>query len=146
MKERFKIIPSVYLILMKGNKILLARRYNTGYEDGKYSLPAGHAEEHETMRKAVAREVKEEIGIKIEEDDLKLTHTMHRSCGDHERIDFFFTVKKYQGEIKNMEENKCDDLQWFPINRLPVNLIPYIAKAIHCSFSEIIYSEFGWKK
>lgn len=32
--ERFKVITAVHLILIENNKILLQRRYNTGYEDG----------------------------------------------------------------------------------------------------------------
>ena len=43
-KERNKIIPASYAVLIKDNKVLLVRRFNTGYEDGKYSLPAGHVE------------------------------------------------------------------------------------------------------
>lgn len=37
--NRFKMIVSSYLILVADGKILLLRRYQTGYENGKYSLP-----------------------------------------------------------------------------------------------------------
>ena len=46
--ERFKVITAVHLILIENNKILLQRRYNTGYEDGNYSVVAGHVEENES--------------------------------------------------------------------------------------------------
>jgi 8-oxo-dGTP pyrophosphatase MutT (NUDIX family) len=36
------ITPASYFILEKDGKVFLARRFNTGYEDGKYSLVAGH--------------------------------------------------------------------------------------------------------
>ena len=42
-KNRFKLIPSVHLFLVQGQNILLLRRFNTGYEDGKYSVIAGHS-------------------------------------------------------------------------------------------------------
>ena len=61
MKERFKLIPEVFLILVKDGKTLLSRRANTGYMDGHYGLVAGHAEAHEPMRIAMAREAKEEL-------------------------------------------------------------------------------------
>ena len=47
-KERFKLICSSYLLLIKDNKILLGLRQNTGYMDGFYHLPAGHKEEGES--------------------------------------------------------------------------------------------------
>ena len=41
-KERFKLIPAVFLIFRRGDEVLLLRRANTGYQDGKYGLVAGH--------------------------------------------------------------------------------------------------------
>ena len=56
-KERPKVIPTAYLVLTKDNKILLSRRHNTGFQDGKYSLPAGHlGGDEETLAQAIARE------------------------------------------------------------------------------------------
>ena len=61
MKTRNKAVPAVYLILERDNKILIARRANTGYEDGNYQVPAGHVEEAELPTEAVIREAKEEV-------------------------------------------------------------------------------------
>ncbi|MFH1180816.1 MAG: NUDIX domain-containing protein [bacterium] len=140
-QERFKIIPSVYLILIRDNKILLSRRYNTGYFDGFYSLPAGHLNGNETFKQGMARETKEEIGVILEPADLELVHAMDRMIPDDERADFFFTVKKWQGEPKNIEPEKCDDLSWFGLNNLPQNVIPCIKQAIDSFLNNIIYSE-----
>ena len=145
-RDRFKLIPSVYVLLIKDGQILLLRRFQTGYEDGKYGLVAGHADGGETMTTAMIREAKEEAGIDLMKDDLKLVLTMHRWCGDHERIDLFFTVEEWQGEINNMEPNKCDDLSWFSLDQLPENTIPYIQTAINCYFRGERYCEFGWDR
>lgn len=59
MKERYKIIPEVFLLLIQDDKVLLSRRFQTGYEDGNYGLPAGHGEYGETMREGTAREALE---------------------------------------------------------------------------------------
>lgn len=141
--ERFKSISSSYLFLIKDKKILLSRRFQTGYEDGKYSVPAGHVEEGETLREAASREIKEEIGMKIRPEDFVLVHVMHRKSNDI-RVDFFFTAKKWKGKPVNHEFHKCDDLQWFPLNKLPANTIPYIKSAIRNFQKHIFYSEFGW--
>jgi len=144
LEERFKLIPEVYLVLVRDKKVLLSRRFQTGYEDGNYSMIAGHADGNETMREALAREAKEEAGITIDPKKLEHLLTMHRWCGDHERIGFYFTAEQWGGEIKNTEPNKCDDLAWFPINRLPDNTILYIRKAIECYINGVRYTEFGW--
>ncbi|MFA4954557.1 MAG: NUDIX domain-containing protein [Patescibacteria group bacterium] len=145
-KERFKLIPEVYLILVKDGKILLLRRFQTGYEDGNYSLVAGHADGDETMRQAMAREATEESGVVIKPEKLEHVLTMHRRCEDSERIGFYFTAEHWDGEIRNMEPNKCDDLAWFALGQLPENTIPYIRNAIDCYLKGEKYTEFGWMK
>ena len=144
-KERHKLIPSVYLVSIKDNKILLLRRFNTGFMDGFYSFPAGHVEENETLTQAIVREAKEEIGVDIKREDLRLVHVMHRKEPNEERINFFFQAEKYQGEPKIMEPHKCDDLSWFDLDNLPENVIPYIKEAIKNILERKIYSEYGWK-
>jgi 8-oxo-dGTP diphosphatase len=142
-KERFKMIASGYLMLIRDGKILLSRRFHTGYEDGKYSLPAGHIENNETLTLGTCREICEEIGIKLTPRDLNLVHVMHRKHFDI-RMDFFFTTDKKGVKPKNIEPHKSDHVGWFPINKLPVNTIPYIRAAIHNYRKNIFYSEFGW--
>lgn len=142
--EKFKVIPTVYLILIKDNKILLSRRYNTGFHDGEYSFPAGHLDGNETLIQTMIREAKEEIGINLNPETLKLVHVMHRKQPTEERVNFFFTAKNWQDEPKIMEPHKCDDLSWFPLDNLPDNVIHYIRQAINCVLTNKFYSEFGW--
>jgi len=140
-KERFKLIVSIYLVLIKNNKILLSRRYNTGYFDGNYSFPAGHLDGNETLKQGMVREAREEISIDLEKNNLELIHVMNRKIPNNERLDFFFNAKKWLGEPKVMETDKCDDLSWFEFNNLPKNIIPYIKQAIDSVLNDIVYSE-----
>jgi ADP-ribose pyrophosphatase YjhB (NUDIX family) len=146
-KERHKNIPASYLVLIKDNKILLQRRFNTGYEDGKYSLVAGHVDQWENFTKAMIREAQEEAGILLKAEDIKVAHVMHRKCIPTEifdRIDVFFTAEKWEGTPENKEPEKCDDLSWFDLDNLPENIIPYVGQAIDCIKNKTFYSEFGW--
>ena len=136
-------LVAVYLILIEDDKILLQRRFNTGYKDGNYSLPAGHLDDNESITDALLREVKEEIDLDLEVEDVELVHVLHRK-EDEIRIDLFFTTKKYQGLPRNAEPDKCDDLQWFSLDKLPKNTLPYIKKAIKNHLSKTPYSETGW--
>lgn len=49
----YRIHVAVHLLLIRDNKILLLRRYNTGYEDGNYSVVAGHMTENENVFQAM---------------------------------------------------------------------------------------------
>lgn len=79
--ERKPTIPASYLVLEKDNKILLLRRFNTGYEDGNYSFIAGHLENDESLTQCIIREAKEEAGITLKEEDLKVEYILHRNSG-----------------------------------------------------------------
>lgn len=149
-KQRHKIIPASYLVLMKDKSVLMLRRYNTGYEDGSYSLPAGHLDGEETFRQAMVREAEEEAGVVLNEKDLNIVHVMHRYAlpnepNFRERIDIFITADKWNGEPQNLEPYKCDDLDWFSLDNLPANTIPFIKQALECIKKNIYYSEFGFK-
>jgi len=140
---RFKMIASVYGFFIRSNKILLLRRHNTGYEDGNYGLPAGHVENNESITSATCREIEEELGVNLKPQDIKLVHVMHRKEKDI-RVDLFFLIKNWKTEPKNTEPEKCDDLQWFSIDKLPTNTIPYIKRAIQNYTLKKFYSEIGW--
>ena len=141
--DRFKLIASLYLLLIKDDQILLMRRINTGFEDGNYGLPSGHLENNETLTEGLTREAKEEIGIVIKPEDLQLVEVMHRKHEDI-RLDFFFVTKEYSGTPTNCEPEKCDDVSWFPLNKLPNHTIGYIKLAIENYLSNRMYSEVGW--
>jgi 8-oxo-dGTP diphosphatase len=148
-KERNKVVPASYLILRKDGKILLLRRFNTGYEDGNYSMVAGHVDSGETFTETIIRESKEEAGIDVDSKNLKVVHVMHRDSGEadglNERIDVFLEATEWEGDMENREPHKCDDLSWFDMANLPENTIPYIRRAVECIRDGVFYSEYGWK-
>jgi 8-oxo-dGTP diphosphatase len=134
---------TVHLFFIRENKILLARRFNTGYRDGEYSVPAGHLDGEETMVAAAAREAEEEVGVRIEAGDVIFSSVMHRIEGD-ERVDFFVHIHKWQGELINAEPDKCDELRWVDVHQLPDGTIPYVRRAIENHLKGITFDEFGW--
>ena len=144
MKERYNFISAVYLILIKENKVLLLKRANTGYEDGNYSLVAGHMDGNETIKQAMIREAAEEAGIVIDENDIEIAAFLHRKTAP-ERFDFFLKCNKWNGEVTNMEPNKCSELSWHDINNLPENIIPCVKKAIENYQNNIMFDNFGWE-
>ncbi|MBK9924273.1 MAG: NUDIX domain-containing protein [Anaerolineales bacterium] len=141
---RAKFPVTVHLFFFREKQILLLRRFNTGYCDGEYSVPAGHLDGGETVSGAAAREAEEEIGVRIEAGDLRFSSVMHRIEGD-ERVDFFVQVQKWSGEPFNAEPDKCDELRWVDMNSLPENTIPYVRRAIENYLNGVTFNEFGWQ-
>lgn len=141
--SRLKMRVAVHLILEKDNKYLLLRRYNTGYEDGNYSVVAGHVDGDETIISAMKREALEEAGININEEDLKIVEVMHRKS-DNESIDYFLYANKFSGNVSIMEPNKCDELSFYELNKFPNNVIPYVKEAIENYRNNIQFVDYGF--
>jgi len=142
---RFHLKSAVHLLLMRDDEILLLRRHNTGYEDGSFSVVAGHLDGGEEVKHAMIREAREETGIEIDEADLDVAHVMHRQSSD-ERIDFFLTAARWRGEPANLEPHKCSELRWCRLDALPGNVIPYIRRAIENIQNGVTFDSFGWER
>ena len=154
---RTKFPVTVHLLFIQDNRVLLLRRFNTGYEDGNYSVPAGHLDGGESVRMAAQREALEEIGVHIDLNDIAFVNVMHRKSNDTllplsgagagtgGRVDFFFNIEAWDGEPFNAEPDKCDKLHWCELDALPENIIPYVKRAIQNFRDGIVFGEFGWR-
>lgn len=126
--ERYKMAVTVGLLLLENNKILLARRYQTGYKDGKYGLIAGHLEKGESLKETIVREVREETGIRIQEKELQYVCCLNRSQQDY--MSFYLSASSYDGIPEIQEKDKCDKMKWFLLDDLPDNMVEEDRKAI----------------
>jgi len=142
-RERHRMPCAVHLFLERGEEVLLLRRYQTGYEDGKYSVVAGHLDGGEEVKAAMIREAREEAGIGLDPDDLQIVQVMHRRS-EEERIDFFLSCSRWSGDIRNCEPEKCDELRWVRRDELPGNVIPYIRQALANYRDGVRFASFGW--
>lgn len=142
--ERVTAIVAVHLFLVRDGSVLLLRRAHTGYEDGSYSVPAGHVEAGETATEAILREAAEEIGLALQAGDTSLALVMHRQA-DEPRIDFFFVARTWPEEPENREPAKCDELRWARLDHLPANVIAYVRSALVAFQANQTYVEFGWE-
>lgn len=138
-KERFLVKAAAHLVLKKENKVLLLLRQNTGHRDGEYGLIAGHVERGELIKECLIREAQEEAGIHIPMEQIKFFHTFSNT--KREYVNFFFLVEEWEGEVTNMEPEKCAELKWFDMDALPENTIPYIVDAIEAYKKGETFSE-----
>jgi 8-oxo-dGTP diphosphatase len=131
---RFALIPAAYLALVRGTEVLLQQRRNTGYMDGHWSFSAaGHVERDESVYAAAAREAREELGVHVDEADLKPLCTVHRRQTERDggqRVDFFFVATSWRGEPAVQEPERSGGLRWVPLANLPRPLVPVDAVAL----------------
>ena len=105
-------------------------------------LPAGHIEENETATQAVVREAKEELGIDVGINDVEFAHIVHNLVGENKRMDLYFLIKDFKGELQNLEPSKCADMQFFRKDKLPFEKIaPTTLQALQSIWNNIHYSE-----
>lgn len=144
-KERFKLVPAVVLLIKNGNTILLQKRKNTGWNDGNWALPGGGVDGSETVVHAAIREAKEELGITLKKDDIKVVHVLHyRNKNGTESVNFFLEVAQWEGEPYNREPEKCETVQWFDTNNIPDNCVDVLPTALKHIQNNVVYGEWGW--
>lgn len=133
---RFVVVPAAYVYLLRegarGTEVLLQKRGDVPFMAGHWAAgAAGHVEKGETAYVAAARELREELDVTA--DDLTFEFSMQRTGSGEaidERIDFFFTARSWQGTPRVVEEAKCADLGWFPLDDLPTPTVPHEAYAL----------------
>lgn len=126
----YLIAPSVNVYIIKNDKVLLGRRQNTGYADGKLCPPGGHVEEGETPLQATVRELKEEVGIEIDAHDLEFVCVAARDDSPTAYVGYEFMLKDKDYTPANTEPEKCSELVWVDIADLPDDVISDFAEII----------------
>ena len=130
-KEKF--LSSVYLIIKNDkNEILLQRRQGTKLWPGFLALPAGHIDEKENAFEALIREAKEELGIKVSLGNILDTFVVNRRNKSLDSYyDIYFEINDYEGKIEIKEPEKCSEIVWCDMDKLPEDMIDFEIEAIN---------------
>ncbi len=103
--------------------------------DGMYALVAGKADEFESPRQALSREVFEEVGISVAPEDLEHVVTIHHAKADYKAqkldvIEFYFKPSSWTGTPSIKEPEKASELAFFELNALPTPMPKGLALAL----------------
>ena len=141
--ERYKMPVTVQVMLFnKNNEVLLLKRHSTGFNDGLYGFVGGHVEKNEQIVDAAIREVKEEIGVDINRENLYFKSVLNRKISKNiAYVDFVFMTKKWKGSINNMEPEKCSELVWADLNNLPSQIMDFEKYLIE---NNDLFFSWGW--
>jgi NAD+ diphosphatase len=107
-----RISPCVIISIRKDNHILLARGLNA--PKGKFSNIAGFVEAGETLEQAVAREIREEVGIEVK--NIRYASSQPWSFPHQLMVGFFADYES--GDI-TPAPGEIDEADWYPIDNLP---------------------------
>ena len=145
--DRFVVVPASYVFFLRGDRVLLQLRRNTGFMDDHWAAAAaGHVERGETAYDAARREAAEEVGLS--DLELEFVTAMHRTRGGEpidERIDFFFTCRSWSGDPPIVEPAKSAALEWFALSSLPDPVVPHELAVLRGLTTGIpSYSTFGF--
>lgn len=148
MTERFTPFAATHAIVTnQDQEILMLRRYETGWMDGLYTVPAGHIDERESATDAAIRELEEETGLIANPTTSEHAITVHRQ--DEEGVIYFdnyFVFPEWSGEPTIAEPDKSDAIEWMHIDNLGDNVVPTVLRALQAHLKGLRYLEDGWNQ
>ena len=88
------------------------------------------------------RELEEEVWIKSNQNDIAFKAIVHHKDDRWERIYFVAKVVNFTWEVKNMEEDKAEEVKWFDLDNLPEKITPQVEICLNVINKNICYSEY----
>jgi mutator protein MutT len=120
---RHQVLPAVNVFIMQDNKVLLGRRANTGWMDGKLCAPGGHIEAGESPTVAIIREIEEELGVAVRPEDIEFLCIAARNTLPMGYASYEFVIRDKEYKFKNNEPELCSELVWVEVDNLPDDVI-----------------------
>ena len=107
------ISPAIIVAVLRGDKILLARGPN--WRENYFSLVAGYVDVGESIEDAVAREVKEEVGLDIK--NIRYYKSQPWPFSGSMMIGYIADADDNQSIL--IDNNEIAEAAWFPRDNLP---------------------------
>lgn len=121
MKEKHvQFYIGVNPIVFKNGKLLLGKRKNI-FGDKTWGLPGGHLEINESIEKCASRELYEETGLICNNFKINNIVSQFQKNGKN-YLQIGLETKKIKGNSFVKEPEKCYELKWFSLAKLPKNI------------------------
>ena len=104
--------PAVIVLIHDGDRVLLARK--VGWAPGRYALVAGFVDNGESLEATVRREIKEEVGVDV--DEIQYIGSQNWPFPSQLMVGF---LAHYAGGDVVVDHTELDDARWFPRDALP---------------------------
>jgi NAD+ diphosphatase len=120
---------AVIVLVRDGDRCLLARK--AIWAPGRYALVAGFVDNGESLEGCVRREVKEEVGVDV--DDIQYVGSQNWPFPSQLMVGF---VARYAGGEVKVDPEELEDARWFPKGQLP-------SRPSHHSIAGFILKNYG---
>ncbi|WP_161485701.1 NUDIX hydrolase [Gracilibacillus timonensis] len=125
--EEFSLYRIVSAIILSGSNILLVQN-NSNDADYTWSLPGGVVELNETLEKALYREVHEETGLHVQNQELAYIHeSFIRKYTAHSLV----TVFRIEVDLKDTPQMNDPDGEIVQVKWVPVRELSHYIKKSH---------------
>lgn len=116
-----------FLFRNRGREVLLIKKDHPQWQKGKYNGIGGHIQKDELSHPAIVREFLEEAGT------YELWRIYCKLYNDNFEMDIYF-ANFISGD--NIPSSKTKEkIKWFPVNKLPKNIIPNLPWLIPMALS-----------
>jgi len=114
LQREFPVAPLVGVgaVIVEEGRVLLVQR-GTEPAKGKWSIPGGLIDVGESLREAVAREVREETGLLVE--PLELIELLDRIHRDGDRVRYHYVIADYLCRVVSgtlLAASDADAVRW----------------------------------
>jgi NAD+ diphosphatase len=107
-----RVSPAMMVLVTRGRELLLARAPR--FPPGMYSALAGFVEPGETIEDCIRREVREEVGIEVD----NITYFASQSWAFPHSLMIAYTAEYAGGELR-LEEAEIAEARWFAWDAVP---------------------------
>ena len=133
---------AVGVVLNADNEILITRRAADSHQGGLWEFPGGKVETGESVQSALARELREELGIEIGSTSPLLE--IHHDYGDKRVVLDVHVVWEFSGEPRGMEGQPLEWVAGTALRekRFPAANVP-IVQAVRTLIADLAPGQVG---
>jgi 8-oxo-dGTP diphosphatase len=116
----------VFIIMPNLEGLVLVGERQGGYGSGYVGFPGGRVEADETLLEAAQRELAEETGCHLDQNELEVIGVVKDRQGQQGQFFFHFVVvavpAHYQPQL--LEPDKCVSWEWQSVKKLSGKMLP----------------------